>query len=81
MRVSFVRRKDKAWIKAKIEPQRDELAISIHYFECSFKYDDLIKKEHKHWVYDHGFQFDEYKHLETYKYAPGKENIYIENII
>jgi|688.fasta_scaffold00166_71 hypothetical protein len=40
---------------------------------------DLIKKEHKHWVYDHGFQFDEYKHLETYKYAPGKENKYIED--
>lgn len=33
---------------------------------------DLIKKEHRHWIYDHGFQFDEYRHLESYKFESSK---------
>ena len=39
---------------------------------------DLIKKEHKHWIYDHGFQFNEYKHLETYSHN-SSEKKYIED--
>lgn len=33
---------------------------------------DLIKKEHKHWIYDHGMAFNDYKHMESYKFENGQ---------
>lgn len=37
---------------------------------------DLIKKEHKHWIYDHGMAFQDYKHMESYKIVDKK---YVED--
>ena len=37
---------------------------------------DLIKKEHKHWIYDHGMAFQDYKHTESYKLVDKK---YVED--
>jgi hypothetical protein len=36
----------------------------------------LIKKEHKHWIYDHGMAFQDYKHMESYKIVDKK---YVED--
>lgn len=39
---------------------------------------DLIKKEHKHWIYDHGMAFNDYKHMESYKFDSGS-NTYVKD--
>lgn len=48
-----------------------------HFTNSVFTF-DLIKKEHKHWIYDHGMAFNDYKHMESYKFD-GKSNVYVED--